>query len=54
MIVIVVIGISEATGELVNEPYLITRGFVYTDEAGKLGEEAKQVLRVFGVPVWKK
>ena len=43
-LVIVVIGISEATGELVNEPYLITRGFVYTDEAGKLGEEAKQVL----------
>jgi len=43
-LVIVVIGISDATGELVNEPYLITRGFVYTDEAGKLGEEAKQVL----------
>lgn len=43
-LVIVVIGISDSTGELVNEPYLITRGFVYTDEAGKLGEEAKQVL----------
>ena len=43
-LVIVVIGVSEATGELINEPYLITRGFVYTDEAGKLGEEAKQVL----------
>jgi ribonuclease J len=43
-LVIVVIGVSDSTGELVNEPYLITRGFVYTDEAGKLNEEAKQVL----------
>ena len=43
-LVIVVIGISDSTGELVNEPYLITRGFVYTEEAGQLGEEAKQVL----------
>ena len=43
-LVIVVIGVSDATGDLLNEPYLITRGFVYTDEAGKLGEEAKQVL----------
>ena len=43
-LVIVVMGVSDSTGELLNEPYLITRGFVYTDEAGKLGEEAKQVL----------
>ena len=43
-LVIVVIGVSDATGDLINEPYLITRGFVYNDEAGKLGEEAKQVL----------
>lgn len=43
-LVIVVLGVLDATGELINEPYLITRGFVYTDEAGKLGEEAKQVL----------
>lgn len=43
-LVIVVMGVSDATGELINEPYLITRGFVYTEEAGKLGEEAKQVL----------
>ena len=41
---IVVMGVSDSTGELVNEPYLITRGFVYTDEAEKLNEEAKQVL----------
>lgn len=43
-LVIVVIGVSDATGELVNEPYLITRGFVYTDEAEKLNEDAKLVL----------
>ena len=43
-LVIVVMGVSDATGELLSEPYLITRGFVYTDEAGLLGEEAKQVL----------
>ena len=43
-LVIVVIGVSDATGELLNEPYIITRGFVYTDEAGKLGEDAKQIL----------
>ena len=43
-LVIVVMGVSDSTGELVSEPYLITRGFVYTDEAEKLGEEAKLVL----------
>ena len=43
-LVIVVMGISDATGELINEPYLITRGFVYTDEAGELDREAKQIL----------
>ena len=43
-LVIAVIGVNDSTGELINEPYLITRGFVYTEEASKLGEEAKQVL----------
>ena len=43
-LVIVVMGVSDSTGELINEPYIITRGFVYTDEAEKLNEEAKQVL----------
>ena len=43
-LVIVVMGVSEATGELINEPYLITRGFVYSDEADALCEEAKIVL----------
>lgn len=43
-LVIVVLGVSDSTGELVSEPYLITRGFVYTGEAEKLNEEAKLVL----------
>ena len=43
-LVIVVMGVSDATGTLLNEPYLITRGFVYSEEAEKLTEEAKQVL----------
>ena len=43
-LVIVVLGVSNTTGELVSEPYLITRGFVYTGEAEKLSEEAKIVL----------
>lgn len=43
-LVVVVMGVSDATGELFNEPYLITRGFVYTDEADGLCEEAKQIL----------
>ena len=37
-------GVNDSTGELINEPYLITRGFIYTEEAEKLTEEAKQVL----------
>lgn len=43
-LVIVVMGVSDSTGELVSEPYLITRGFVYTGEAEELNEEAKLVL----------
>ena len=43
-LVIVVLGVSDSTGELVSEPYLITRGFVYTGEAEELNEEAKRVL----------
>lgn len=43
-LVIVVLGVSDSSGELVSEPYLITRGFVYTGEAEKLNEEAKLVL----------
>jgi len=43
-LVIVVIGVSSTSGELTSEPYMITRGFVYTGEAEILVEEAKQVL----------
>ena len=43
-LVIVVIGVSNLSGELVSEPYMITRGFVYTAEAEVLVEEAKGVL----------
>ena len=43
-LVIVVIGVSESSGALINEPYLITRGFVYAGEAEQLCEEAKVVL----------
>ena len=41
---IVVIGVNNLSGELVSEPYMITRGFVYTKEAEELTNEAKQVL----------
>lgn len=43
-LVIVVIGVSNVSGELMSEPYMITRGFVYTQEAEVLVEEAKGVL----------
>lgn len=43
-LVIVVIGVSSESGELTTDPYMITRGFVYTGEAEPLVEEAKQVL----------
>ena len=41
---IVVIGVSATSGELISDPYMITRGFIYNDEAEVLLEEAKQVL----------
>ena len=43
-LVIVVIGVSTSSGELTSEPYMITRGFVYSGEAEALVEEAKGVL----------
>lgn len=43
-LVIVVIAVSNLSGELTSEPYMITRGFVYTQEAESLVEEAKAVL----------
>ena len=41
---VVVVTVNGESGELVTEPYLITRGFIYSQEAEKLVEEAKQVL----------
>jgi ribonuclease J len=43
-LVIVVIGVSAASGELMSEPYMITRGFMYSGEADSLLAEAKNVL----------
>lgn len=43
-LVIVVVGVSAASGELLSDPYMITRGFVYSGEAEDLVNEAKGVL----------
>lgn len=43
-LVIVVIGVSATSGELLSDPYMITRGFVYSGEAEDLVAEAKGVL----------
>ena len=43
-LVIVVIGVSASSGELLSDPYMITRGFVYSGEAEDLVNEAKGVL----------
>ena len=43
-LIIIVVGISGTSGEVVNEPYVISRGFVYQDEMEKLNNESKQIL----------
>lgn len=43
-LVIVVVGVSASSGELLSDPYMITRGFVYSGEADDLVNEAKGVL----------
>ena len=43
-LVIVVLAISAESGEIINDPYMITRGFVYAGEAEALVEEAKEIL----------
>ena len=43
-LIIIVVGISSTSGEVVNEPYVISRGFVYQDEMEKLNNESKQIL----------
>lgn len=43
-ICMVVLGLNMATGRIVSGPEIIARGFIYSHEAEKLIEEAKQVL----------
>lgn len=41
---IVVMSVDKNTGRLTTDPYMITRGFIYTGEAEKLTDEAKKIL----------
>ncbi|RMF83944.1 MAG: ribonuclease J [Nitrospirae bacterium] len=41
---VIVVGIDHATGEVVQGPDIISRGFVYEDESQELLEEIKQVV----------
>ncbi len=43
-LVIVVVGVSAASGELLSDPYMITRGFMYSGEQDQMLAEAKDVL----------
>lgn len=43
-IVVVVVPIEQATGRVTAEPDIISRGFVYMKESGKLIDEAKKVI----------
>ena len=43
--VVVVLTVDELTGELIQEPDIITRGFVYSKNADELIEEAKQRVK---------
>lgn len=42
--VVLVVGISQETGEIVSGPEVISRGFVYMDESEALVQEIKQVI----------
>lgn len=44
-VVVVVVSIDQRTGELVNEPDVISRGFVFEKVSSELIEEAKQLIR---------
>ena len=41
---VLVVGLSQETGEIVSGPEVISRGFVYMDESEELVEEIKQVI----------
>ena len=41
---VLVVGISQETGEIVSGPEVISRGFVYMDQSEELVEEIKQVI----------
>jgi ribonuclease J len=44
-VVVVIVTVDSTTGEVVNGPEIVTRGWVYAPEAEDLLEEAKQVVR---------
>lgn len=45
---IAIVAIDVSTGEMISEPYIVTRGFVFADESEDLLNEAKEiVLQVF-------
>jgi ribonuclease J len=44
-VVVVIVTVDSTTGEIVNGPEIVTRGWVYAPEAEDLLEEAKQVVR---------
>lgn len=44
-IVVVIVPIDQSTGQLTADPDIVSRGFVYMKQSGKLIEEAKKVVR---------
>jgi ribonuclease J len=44
-IVVVVVPLERSSGIVTDEPDIISRGFVYMKESGKLIEESKKVVR---------
>jgi ribonuclease J len=44
-VVVVIVTVDSKTGEIVNGPEIVTRGWVYAPEADALLDEAKQVVR---------
>ena len=48
--VVVIITVDGTTGELVTEPEIVTRGWIYEDEADELLEEAKAAVRAAVTP----